>query len=139
MRARGLLVLPVGVALALLLSTAPVCADHLASSSSAAGGFEVPDVQEPSETTIDPSLALALIFAVPAGTAATDEATSSTVQSPGRDSSNGSSDNGGSDAGGTGHTASVSPEPATLVTALIGAGIAGYAALRRRKKSAEVS
>jgi hypothetical protein len=96
---------------------------------------------------------LALVLAIPAGMSATSDpgsgsssnSSNSVVKSPnGSQGGNGGSGSGGgggnggvNDPGGNSSngptTASVSPEPATLVSALIGSGLAGLAVLRRRR------
>jgi hypothetical protein len=132
---------------ALIVSAAPVHADHLIAAprggvandrafGSGPAAFQSREgALPPAVVRVDPRLVLALILAVPAGTKAETDSGNTNVKAPDKGSggSNGGDQN-GHEAGGS--SASLSPEPATLVTALIGAGVAGYAALRRRRAHA---
>jgi hypothetical protein len=151
------LMLVLGAA-ALVASAAPVYADQLIAApragaandrayGSGATAFHSREAPLPrASMPIDPRLVLAVVLAVPAGTSADTNSGNSNAKAPGKDggsssnsNSNSNSNDGDGDGGGDGGgstSTSGSPEPATLVTALIGAGVAGCAALRRRRTHA---
>jgi hypothetical protein len=145
LRGRRLVAL-LGVVAGALAAALPARADFLAAAlratPSAAGATEYgpgdqnPSTAEAPSAPANPLLPLAVILAVPAGTQATDtSSTNSVVKSPGGSTTidggdtattAGSTDNGG-------QRTKFSPEPAGLVTALIGSAVAGLGVWRRRR------
>ncbi len=134
-------------AAALLAAATPAHADPLAATVAPATtpravvfcavdeGTLAPQAPEPAR--VDPLLPLALVLAIPAGTSAdpgASDSSNSVVKSP--NSQGNSNDPNLSFTANvivTTNSVSPSPEPASLLSALLGSGLAGFAALRRRR------
>jgi hypothetical protein len=102
---------------------------------------EEEDAPAPAAGAARPLLALMLALAIPP-TMTASEVVSASDTSPKLDkvptinNNTGGNTGGGGGGGGGGTTPQTSPEPASLISALVGIGLAGAAALARRRRAA---